>query len=200
MFLEFINQYGLWAVFFLIILEYACFPVPSELVLPFAGAYAAQTGRAFILVLLLSIGAGLLGALICYAIGYFGGGAFVDKMAKKFPKSRSGLEASQQWFEKYGNLSVMIGRVLPLCRTYISFAAGVVRQSPLPFILNSAVGITVWNLVLVGLGYTLGANWGVVTIYAERYKYILLPVVLLLIFAVILNIIKKNKKSRRFEK
>lgn len=193
--LNWIADYGMAAVFLVIALEYACFPVPSELVLPFAGAFAARTGIRFFWMLLISVGAGLAGSLICYLIGYYGGNLVLQKWTLKHPKSKQGLDASRNWFEKYGNLSVMLGRVLPLCRTYISFIAGLSKQSPIKFLLFSAVGITVWNTVLTGLGYQLGAHWETVSVYAEKYQYLLLPAVIVLVFAVVMNIRSKIRKS-----
>lgn len=179
--LEFISRYGLWAVFVIIALEYACFPVPSELVLPFAGAVAASSGKGYFTALLLSVAAGLLGSLFCYAVGRFGGTAILKRLTRFAPRARRGAEASVRWFERHGHLSVMIGRVLPLFRTYISFAAGISRQNPVQFCAFSAVGIAVWNAVLIGLGFLLGENWQVVTVYAKRYSYVLLPVVVALL-------------------
>jgi membrane protein DedA with SNARE-associated domain len=193
---SFIENYGLAAVFISIMLEYACFPVPSEIVLPFAGAYASIYGVPFWGILLLSVAAGVSGCLICYLIGLLGGAALLDRMELRFPKTAAGTRASKRWFERYGGISVIVGRVLPLCRTYISFIAGLSRQNPLKFLGFSAIGIAVWNLVLVGLGFKLADNWGVISVFARRYTYILLPVVALTVFIIFCRI----KKSIDAEK
>ncbi|HEX3026295.1 MAG TPA: DedA family protein [Clostridia bacterium] len=191
--LEWIAEYGLAAVFIMIAMEYACFPMPSEILLPFAGAFAAQNGIGFFSLLLVSVGAGITGAFTCYLIGAFGGSAVIDRISRKHPKTAAGINASRAWFHRYGNLSVMIGRVLPICRTYISFVAGISRQNPVWFAAFSLIGISIWNLVLTGLGFMLGDNWERVSVYAEKYKYILLPVVLVLIFGIINHIRNKRK-------
>lgn len=193
----FIQSYGVAAVFVLIMLEYACFPVPSEIVLPLAGAYAAVYGVPFFEILLISVTSGICGCLICYLIGYYGGGALLDRITLRFSGASAGIEASRQWFDRYGSLSVVIGRVLPLCRTYISFIAGLSGQRALKFTALSAIGITVWNLVLVGLGYKLAAHWDIIARYARQYTYILLPFVLLLIALIIVKIKKSVRNIKK---
>jgi membrane protein DedA with SNARE-associated domain len=193
---EIISSYGLIAVFLIIALEYACFPLPSEIVLPFSGAYAASQGIPFIVILLISAFAGLFGSLICYLVGRIGGNALLEAAKKKFGKLTAGIEASQAWFYRYGGISVMVGRMLPLCRTYISFIAGLSKQNPFKFITYSFLGITFWNFVLVGLGFKFATHWEIISLYAKRYTYVLLPFVLLLIFIVVCKI-KRDKNSGR---
>ena len=185
--LQLIDSYGLAAVFLAILLEYACFPVPSEIVLPFAGAFASLRGIAFWQILLLSMAAGLGGCTVCYLAGRFGD-RLLDRLGRRFPRLREGLDASRRWFDRYGGLSVMFGRVLPICRTYISLIAGLSRQNPVKFLAYSAVGIAAWNTVLVWLGFRLAADWGSITIMVRKYTYFLLPVVLVLIYAVVCRI------------
>lgn len=192
--MQIIQDYGLIAVFVLILLEYACFPLPSEVVLPFSGAIASQSGWSFLSILLFSILAGVLGALACYLIGYFGGYPLVEKIKKKFPKSRKGLEASQRKYEKYAVLSVGLGRLIPLCRTYISFIAGISRQNLGSYLASTAVGVAVWNSILIGLGYIFAENWSLVTQYYDEYKMILIPVVLVVVLFFAVRYFAKRKK------
>lgn len=193
-FLTAIQEYGMAAVFLMILLEYACFPVPSEVVLPFSGAFAGSRGIPFWQLLLGSVAAGLLGSLLCYLAGRFGG-RLVARLEKRFTGVAKGVAAARGWFDRYGGASVMFGRVLPVCRTYISFAAGLSRQPVARFLGYSAVGIAVWNLVLTGLGYRLAAHWGAIAVLARKYTYALLPLVAVLILAVILRIRASARKS-----
>ena len=171
---EIIQQYGLWAVFLVIMLEYACFPLPSELVLPLSGAIAAQGEFSFFTVLAVSVTAGLCGSMICYFIGHFGGAPLLKKFIKRFPKTRKGIDTSQHWFAKYSVLSVCLCRIIPLCRTYISLVAGIARQNKGTFLAASAGGILVWNTILVGFGFYFSKNWQVVVGYYEKYKMIVI--------------------------
>ena len=193
--MDFMNQYGIWAIFLIILLEYSCFPVPSEVVLPLSGALAAQGDINFGVIILVSLIAGILGSLICYGIGRTGGVILLEKIMTKFPKSRNGIEASCAQFNKYSKLAVGITRVIPLCRTYISFVAGAYKQSLLSFVLSSSVGILVWNVALVGAGYLLGENWEKVVGYYDRFKWILLPIFALAAVLFIVKIRKAKKKE-----
>ncbi len=172
--MQLIQEYGLPAVFILITLEYACLPVPSEIVLPFAGAVAVGAGVGFPVILLLATAAGLVGSFICYLIGRYGGVAVMHKLVTRFPKMKPGLDYAQRQFDKYALLSVGLGRVIPLCRTYISFIAGLGRQNPVAFALSSLAGIVVWNSVLVGVGYYFSENWQTIITYYEEYKLIVI--------------------------
>lgn len=184
--INFIETYGIIAITAIIALEYACFPVPSELVLPLSGAVAAQGKVNFFAVYFCSIAAGLIGSFICYAIGRYGGVPLLKKIEKKFPKFGNGILIAKQKFEKYSTVSVGICRVVPLCRTYISFIAGIVQQNILVFTGVSAIGISIWNAILVGLGYMLSANWQIVMEYYNRYKLLALILFVVLVAAYLL--------------
>lgn len=179
--LNLLSRYGLGAMFVIILLEYACFPVSSEIVLPFSGAVASLQDIPFFVILPLSVLAGLIGTAFCYLVGRFGGNALLNKIMKKFPKTEKGITSSREKFEKYGVLAVCVGRLIPICRTYIAFIAGAAGQKPATFFASSAIGITVWNTVLIGLGYTLRENWAEVSAAYTKYKDVLIPLVLILI-------------------
>lgn len=184
----FIQNYGMIAIFISILLEYACFPVPSEIVLPFAGACAAFWGIPFTAVWLLSIAAALCGCMVCYIFGRAGGVPILTRISGRYRGAAEGIEASKRWFDKYGGISVMAGRVLPICRTYISFIAGMSQQPVYIFLGFSAVGAAVWNLLLTGFGYQLAGKWGVISVWAERFSILLLPAVALAVFCIVCRI------------
>ena len=191
--IQFIYDYGIIAMFIIIMLEYACFPVSSEIVLPFSGAFAASKGLPFLLVLAISVTAGILGTLICYAIGHSGGALLLERIQRKFPKTKKGIDASYDKFDQFGSYAVCFGRMIPLCRTYIAFIAGAAKQPLSAFIGYSMFGIAVWNTFLVGLGYLLCDNWSKAVSYYTRYKNILIPAILLLILFLVANKLKKRK-------
>lgn len=182
--LSFFNTYGLLAMFVLILAEYACFPVSSEIVLPFAGAFAAARGISFFLLLPLSVLAGLLGTSFCYLLGRKGGRPLLSHLSRRFPSTQKALDSSFQTFEKYGLLAVGIGRVIPLCRTYIAFVAGAFGQSYPSFFLSSLAGIFLWNSVLIGIGYFFRENWSIIRSWYQGYRdtILLVLIVLLLLF------------------
>lgn len=184
------------AMLLLILLEYACFPVSSEIVLPFCGALAARQGFFYPLLILLSAIAGLLGTTLCYVVGRIGGKPLLDRIMKRFPKTRRGLEISFTYFHKKGAQIVLLGRFIPLCRTYLGFVAGAMCL-PLPIYLSySFIGIFFWNALLCGLGYFLQDNWPVVTSWYTRYKNILIPALaILLLFVIAAKLGKKTEKQ-----
>ena len=197
---ELINEYGLIAMFFIIMLEYACFPVSSEIVLPFSGAVASINHTNFLIILILSIIAGLIGTGICYSVGWFGGGAIIHAITRKFPKTKNGIDRANEKFLEYGTPAVCIGRVIPLIRTYIALIAGASKLNPVSYFTASALGITVWNTLLIGLGYALRENYKAVGGYYERYKHYLIPIAVIVILAAAANFIYKKKSGKTSDK
>lgn len=195
---EFIVDYGIWSIFLIIMLEYACFPLPSEVLLPFVGVITATSPNiTFQMVLTVSVCAGILGCYICYFIGYFGGRKCLDFIMRKFPSSRNGIEKSEEFILKYSSLAVGFGRVLPICRTYISFIAGMAKQDIAKFTFFSILGILVWNTLLIFCGYYLGDNWSSVLYYYDMYKMIILPLLLVVIvFMIFRKFIYKKRRNR----
>lgn len=188
-----INEHGIWAMFFIILIEYACFPISSEIVLPFSGAIASIQGINYLFIVFVSIIAGIIGTTFCYGVGRFGGNAIIEVIIRKFPKAESGLKASQDRFNQYGYYAVCFARLIPLCRTYIAFIAGAAGLNPITYILSSLAGITIWNSILIGLGYALGENWSLVGVYYNRYKDIITPLFVLGILFLIARLRSKKK-------
>jgi membrane protein DedA with SNARE-associated domain len=191
-FINLIYEYGLLAMFIIILIEYACFPISSEIVLPFSGAVASLQHVNYFLILILSVIAGLIGTSICYTLGRFGGGALIERIIHKFPKTEKGIRTSRDKFQHYGNAAVCFGRLIPLCRTYIAFIAGVARQNPITFLTYSCIGIFIWNAVLIGLGFFLRENWSKAAEYYTQYKDLMLPVIVLTGLAVYAKVRKRK--------
>ena len=191
---EFMGQYGLIAMFIFIILEYACLPLPSEVILPLAGAMAVASGDSLVLVIIISIVAGLIGSMICYSIGYSGGNAVLEQIMRKFPKTRKGIESTREFYQRYAIYSVGVGRVVPLFRTYISFMAGITKQSRRSFLFASALGIMVWNTLLISLGYWLADSWTVIMGYYDKGKWVIF--LLAILFVGVLTFKKKSVQTR----
>ncbi|NLJ96982.1 MAG: DedA family protein [Clostridiales bacterium] len=193
---ELIIKYGVLAMFLIIMMEYACFPVSSEIVLPLSGAVASINNTHFLVILPLSILAGMIGTGICYTVGWFGGGAIIGAIKKKFPKSEKSLDASYERFHNNGASAVCIGRLIPLIRTYIALIAGAARLKPSIYFPYSFLGITIWNTLLIGLGYSLRENYGKVAIYYERYKHNLIPIFLVLLAFLITRYFYNKQKNK----
>lgn len=173
-FTNLIYEYGMIAMFFLILIEYACFPVSSEIVLPFSGAVAASQGISYPVILAASVLAGLIGTSVCFIVGKKGGNLVILKIQKKYPKSKASFEKCYDKFQKQGVTFVCVSRVVPLCRTYVAFVAGALNLKYSSFCIASLAGISLWNALLIGLGYILGGKWELVSYYYSEYKHIII--------------------------
>ena len=193
----FLYKYGLGAMCFVILIEYACFPISSEIVLPFSGVVAKIYDINLMVLIILSTICGLAGSSICYCIGNKLGDRCIKILVKRFPKSSKAIDKSYDFFDKYGKKAVMIGRIIPLCRTYISFVAGVLKLPYKHFIVYSSLGILVWNTVLIYLGFVLGENWANVKIMYNNYKYIIGVFVGIIVMVLIFLNLKKDYITRR---
>lgn len=193
--LSLMNRYGILSMFFLILLEYACFPVSSEIVLPFSGAVASMGNTPFLLMDVLSVLAGLLGTSICYGIGRMGGIPLLHKIIKRFPKTEKGITSSMERFHKYGTAAVCAGRLIPICRTYIAFIAGAASQPYPVFFSASFLGITIWNTALIGLGYLMGENWNSISLYYKEYKHILMIAAVCILLSFFLSRLLRKRKA-----
>lgn len=183
--ITFITNNGLLAIFIIILLEYACFPVSSEVILPFAGAFSRNNDTPYILLLLISIPAGLIGTSLCYLCGYFGGYKLISYITRRFPSTQKSFDYSFQFFDNHGKAAVCVGRIIPLCRTYIAFVAGATKQRYLDFIVYSFIGIALWNSILTGLGFILGSRWEQVKVFYTTYKSIIFPLLIIMLIAFI---------------
>ena len=161
---SFVQQYGYFALVVLSILESAAAPIPSEVTFGFAGALCttAITGHAqFSVWAVIAIGTlgSLVGSVIAYEISRSAGRTIVDRWGKWILLTHKDLDAAERWFAKYGAISVLIGRVLPVARSAISIPAGISEMRRVPFAILTLVGSLAWISLLTGLGYAAGANW-----------------------------------------
>lgn len=143
----------------LMAIESACIPLPSEIIMPFAG-YLASTGR-FSLVLVATAGAiGCnIGSTLAYAVGAYGGRRMVERWGSYILLSRGELERMDRFFHRFGAIAVLIGRLLPVVRTFISLPAGIARMPFLKFQIYTFVGSWPWCFVLAYVGLKLGRAW-----------------------------------------
>ncbi len=149
-------------------IESAMVPLPSELILPYAGFLVSDPSQLepltgspwnfWIVVIFATIG-NTLGSLVAYAIGAFGGRPFLERYGKYVLIRPHEIELADSFFQRHGNATVFIGRLLPIVRTFISFPAGVARMPIVPFIAYSTAGAFLWSMLLVWAGTILGANW-----------------------------------------
>lgn len=178
---SFISASGYFGIFILMMLESMFFPVPSEAVMPFAGFLIADGHLTWTYIVAFATLGSLTGSVISYAIGYYGGKAFVLKFGKYLLLKQKDLERSERFFEKHGQITIFIARFIPVVRHFISIPAGAGKMNFLKFCLYTVLGAGIWNLFLTYLGYKLQQNWDSVMKYSH---YIDMGVLLVLLVAV----------------
>lgn len=124
--------------------------------MPLAGIWAAKGNIHFLIALLITVAAGLLGSWILYYLGLKGGELFLGKYLKKFPKQKSAIDKNFEILRQKGYTGIFISKLIPMVRTIISIPAGVLKMNFVKYTISSALGIFVWNLVFIGAGYFLG--------------------------------------------
>lgn len=187
----FLTDWGYVALFITMVLENMNVPIPSEIVLGFAGFLVSQHIFAFWPAVIVGTIAGLVGSLLSYWIGYTGGRTVLMKYGKHMKLSTKKLIAADSWFQRYGGIAVFTGRLLPGIRTFISLPAGV-AQYPLPhFIAFTVIGTVPWTMLLVYVGSLLGENWQ--TILDYHYEIAIGSVVLVLVIIAIYMYLRRVK-------
>jgi membrane protein DedA with SNARE-associated domain len=155
-----ISYMGQPGIVFLMGIESACIPLPSEVIMPFAG-YLVYSGRFESLALVATLGAiGCnLGSVLAYELGAYGGRPLIERYGKYILMNHHDLEVSDRFFQRYGSITVFIGRLLPVVRTFIALPAGIARMNRLKFHVYTFVGSWPWCFGLAYVGYVLGERW-----------------------------------------
>jgi membrane protein DedA with SNARE-associated domain len=154
-----ISKGGYPGVLLLMAIESACIPLPSEIIMPFAG-YLVYTGR-FSLLWAATAGAlGCnLGSVIAYELGCYGGRRLVERYGSYVFLGKHELELADRFFLRFGGAAVFIGRLLPVIRTFIALPAGIARMPRLRFHVYTFVGSWPWCFALAWIGMKLGEQW-----------------------------------------
>ncbi|HVI07484.1 MAG TPA: DedA family protein [Candidatus Binatia bacterium] len=170
---------GYAGVALLMAIESACIPLPSELIMPFAG-YLVFTGR-FSLLWVATAGAiGCnLGSLVAYEIGFYGGRPLVERYGRWILMGRRELDWADKFFARWGYLAVFFGRLLPVIRTFIALPAGVSRMPRGRFHLYTFLGSWPWCLALAYFGMKLGENWRSLGKYFHQFDAAIMAVIVL---------------------
>jgi membrane protein DedA with SNARE-associated domain len=162
-----IQTFGYWGVFIAMTLESACIPFPSEITMPFAGfvVWQGTTNMTILGITLVATVANLFGSLIAYFVGSIGGRPLLEKYGKYILITHSKLDLADKWFEKYGYEAVLISRLLPIIRTFISLPAGIAHMDIKKFVIYTFLGSLPWCFALGYLGFLLGPQWELIRNY-----------------------------------
>jgi membrane protein DedA with SNARE-associated domain len=178
-----IATYGYIAVFVLMVAESACLPVPSELIMTFGGALAAgavpETSLNLIGVIAAGVAGNVTGSYIAWAVGRYGGQPALRRWGHRLWLRDRDLDRASDWFARHGPRAVLIGRLLPVVRTFISLPAGIAGMDPVRFGIYTTIGCIPWTAALACAGYAVGANWQSIVNAFRGPTYIIAALVLI---------------------
>jgi membrane protein DedA with SNARE-associated domain len=178
----------------LMAIESACIPLPSELIMPFAGWMLIKEKSLSAIYTLVAGAYGALGntigSAIAYGVGMWGGRPFLEKYGKYILISRHDLDLADRWFNKYGSWAIFISRLLPVVRTFISLPAGIARTHFVKFLIYTFLGSFLWSVGLAYGGYQLGEHWEQIRTVMRPFD----PIIGVLIIALIAFYIYRHLK------
>jgi membrane protein DedA with SNARE-associated domain len=191
--LELYDAVGYLGVAIAVALETIVAPIPSEIILPMAGWKVSQsaadpsvleplTGLPWNLPLAIGLATAgsLVGAVVGYYIGAWGGRPLLDRYGRYVGIGAEDLDRADRWFDRWGNWAVFFGRMVPLVRTFVSYPAGISRM-PMPrFLLFTTLGSVPWNLGLIYAGFLVGENYSVIEETIKPYEYVIYAIVIAL--------------------
>ncbi|MDP2666219.1 MAG: DedA family protein [Candidatus Diapherotrites archaeon] len=178
---------GYFGIFILMTWESMIIPIPSELVMPFAGWAAAKGNLDFVLVVGFATLGSLAGSFVSYYTGKYFGRDFIVSHGEIFGLKRKHLRMVEDWFAKRGHATVFIGRFVPVVRHLISIPAGMSNMPPGKFAAMTIAGAGMWNLFLASFGYALQENYFIV---AQHQALVDVLVVLLIIVALVYAVVR----------
>ena len=200
-----INQFGYFGVALLVVIENVFPPIPSEIVLPFAGfvaqqgSGAAQSDTSVIGMMIAATVGSVVGALILYfvsaAIGPDRLRAFVEKFGKWFGVKPADLVRAEAWFDRRSSLAVLVGRCVPLIRSIVSIPAGFRRMKLSSFVVLPALGSAVWNIALIGAGAVLKDQWDRVGDYVGVFQWVVILAIVVFVVRFVISLVKRRRTS-----
>lgn len=172
-----IEQTGYLGVFFLMTVESALIPFPSEVTMPFAGFLASKGTLSFWGVVFAGAFGNLVGSWIAYGLGYFLEETIILTLIRKYGKllllTEHEYQRARHWFNKYGSSIAFFSRLLPAVRTFISLPAGLAEMNIWKFSIYTFFGSVIWSIFLTYIGFYLGENWHSLKGYFHKFEYVL---------------------------
>jgi membrane protein DedA with SNARE-associated domain len=190
---------GYLSVIVLMAIQSACIPIPSEVIMPLAGYALAHTQLQLIILATVASLASNLGSIPAYWVGARGGRPMVERYGSYLLLSRRDLDLVDHFFARYGSITVLIGRMLPIVRTFIAFPAGVAKMNQLRFHVYTFIGSWPWCYVLAYVGMKLGAQFNTNPRFKEIFQRFHLGVEAVLVLAFIWFVISHWKNRIRTE-
>ena len=168
-----ISTMGYGGIVLLMAIESACIPLPSEIIMPFAG-YLVFKGEMVLWVVAVMGALGcVLGSIPAYYLGKTGGRQLAEKYGRFVLISKKDLKMADDWFKNYGEIIILIGRLLPAVRTFIALPAGIARMNMAKFIVYTFVGSLIWCWALAYTGMVFGEHWDTLKVYFHEFHYVI---------------------------
>lgn len=192
-----IESLGYFGIFLGMTIESACIPLPSEVIMTFAGFVVNEGKLTLTNIILVGILGNLVGSLITYYIGLKGARPLLEKYGKYILITKEKLDNADKWFNKHGDVAVFFGRILPGIRTFISLPAGINKMDIKKFIIYTLIGSGIWTSILAIIGIELGKDWSIISQYFRIFDIIIgIAILLIIIYYVIKH--RKNKKANKY--
>ncbi len=193
-----IQSVGYIGLFFLMVAESMVIPIPSEAVMPFTGFSIAEHLMSWPLVIVVATCGSIIGSLVGYAVGRWGGRPFVSRFGKYVLIDHDDLDWTDRFFQRRGTITIFIARFVPVVRHLISIPAGISKMRPLPFVFFTLFGAGLWNSFLAWCGFTLKKHWETVLHYSRILDVVVvLLLVLLVVWYVGRHIVKRRRRAQR---
>ncbi len=189
-----ISALGYGGVVLLMAIESANIPLPSEIFMPFAGFLVSRGELNLWLISLAGAVGCAFGSIFSYWLGSIGGRPLIEKYGKYILISHHDLDLADNWFKKYGEATVFVGRLLPVVRTFISFPAGISKMHFGRFVLYSFLGSLPWCLLLGWIGQKMGDNWDSLRPWFHKFDYLIFALIIIGLIWYVRRHIKNTKK------
>ena len=190
-----ITAFGYLGIFLTMAMESAALPIPSEIVMPFAGYVASQGNLDFWAIVIAGTLGNLVGSLLLYYVGLKGGRPVLMKYGKYILISEREIRIAEEWFRKFGSKVIFFSRMLPVVRTFVSLPAGAAKMDIKKFSFYTLVGSVPWNIALTYVGFVLGENWQQIEGVFRAFDLAIVGIAAVVIAYIAYSLFKK--KSRR---
>ncbi|MGN1362170.1 MAG: DedA family protein [Methanobrevibacter sp.] len=192
-----IESLGYLGIFLGMTIESACIPLPSEVIMTFAGFVVNEGKLSLTKIIIAGILGNLIGSLITYYIGLKGARPLLEKYGKYILITKEKLDNADKWFNKHGDAAVFFGRILPGIRTFISLPAGINKMDLKKFIIYTLIGSGIWTSILAVIGIELGKDWNIISQYFRIFDIIIgIAILLIVIYYGIKHV--KNKRTKNY--
>jgi membrane protein DedA with SNARE-associated domain len=172
--MDVISAMGYGGVVLLMAIESACIPLPSEIIMPFAGFLVSKGEMTLFGIAMAGAIGCVVGSIPAYYLGMFGGRPLAEKYGKYVLVSKKDLDMADRWFKNHGEIIIFIARLLPGVRTFIAFPAGVARMNMMRFTVYTFVGSFIWCWALGYIGMKAGENWTQLSEYFHQSHYVII--------------------------